>query len=349
LIANKPEAGQQAKERPVPSVEVLEIRKEDLHLSIPSQGTVTPRRHIQLVTEVRGAVKKVSENFLEGSLIEAGAPLLVIDDTDYQAAVAEAKSNLLNAQLNYKDKAARYQNESLAVRQAKAQQVAFEKKLAQAEKDLANTRVIAPFNAVVEKKHADLGQFISTGTTVAVLSGTDQVEIRLPVHQNDLSLIAENPYRINRKINVTLRRIHNDNEHTWSARIHRIEGNVDSRTRVYQAIAVLDDPYGLSDSSTSETRTPPLPIGMFVSADIESRKITSAVQLPRSSVHFMDGNIKLVYLLNKDNTLSSRKVTVLREAGETVVIRDGIENGDKVIVTPLAQVWEGMNVKVVAP
>jgi RND family efflux transporter MFP subunit len=341
LIASKPEAQQEARERPVPVVAVQVVDMQTIHLKIPSQGTVSPRQHIRLVAEVSGAVVEVSESFLGGNLVKAGETLVVIDDTDYQVTVADARARLLEAQLNFRDKKARFQSNSLAVQQARAQQTAAEKKLAQAQQDLDNTRIKAPFNALIQNKQADLGQFINTGSTIASLSSTDRAEVPLPLTGRDLEMITDKPFPLDSSIPVTLYSGTGNKQITRKASITRIEGGVDENTRVYHAIATIDDPYHLRDEKNYDA----LAIGMFVTAEIQSKPIHNSVSLPRNAVHIVKGDQFKLYTLNLDNTLAEKDVTILREQEGRVIISDGLQQGDRVVVTPLSQVWDGMKVK----
>ena len=85
------------------AVETAVLEKIETQLSIQSQGTVLPRTRTALISEVTGAVLKVSPEFIVGGSFKAGDLLMQLDPTDYQVALqrAEAKLISMNAQLTF--------------------------------------------------------------------------------------------------------------------------------------------------------------------------------------------------------------------------------------------------------
>ncbi len=329
-------------ERPIPSVAVQTVSKQPVTLEINTQGTVQPLRRIQLVSEVSGRVLWVSEQFVSGNLVSANTELLRIDPTDYEVIVAEAQSALLSARLDYSDKKARYQNESLSVQQSQAQLQTAEKRLAQAKQDLANTSLKAPFPAIVINRSADLGQFVTAGTPVMELLSTDIAELRLPIKPKDISLLSQQPFGMAANINnaVILRAALGTEQREWQAQLSRIEGQVDNKTRVYYAVVTVKDPYALETDERAA-----LPIGTYVNASIAARPIEGAVILPDKALQNDDS----VFIIGPDNTLIKRPVNVVHIASEQAVINDGLNDGDQVVTTPLAQMFEGMQVTIAIP
>ena len=101
LYLNRPEPAKVEVESTPLVVDVAEVVKQDVPISIDSQGTVSARTQTLLIAEVSGRVVEVSDRFKAGGFFEAGDMLLQIDDRDYraelkraEAAVASAKSNL---------------------------------------------------------------------------------------------------------------------------------------------------------------------------------------------------------------------------------------------------------------
>lgn len=334
IMLFKVEPEQRTKQRPVPAVEVIEVKLQPVAITIESQGTVQAKREIRLVSEVTGRVIWVSHRLQNGTLVEKDELLLKIDATDYEANVATAKAELLSAQLNYKDRKARYQKDSLTVKQAAAQVDAAEKQLARARNDLDKTQLSAPFAAAIRNKAVDVGQYIAAGNVLFELTGTESAEVRLPIHGNDISLLygaaEENeldlPAMLSAKIGSQVA--------VWPARVTRIEAAVDDDTRVYYVVAQVDNPY--------QQQPQPLSLGLFVQAMIEAPALSEAAVLPRGAVHEERDIGHYVYRLGKDDALTKQSVDVARTEKEVVVITGGLVSGDRVVVTRLQQMYEGL-------
>jgi len=80
-----------------PQVAVVYANPQTQSLKVDSQGSVAPRREIDLVVQVSGQVTKVNPGFVEGGFFKAGEPLLTIDDRDYQLALIRAKARVAEA------------------------------------------------------------------------------------------------------------------------------------------------------------------------------------------------------------------------------------------------------------
>jgi RND family efflux transporter MFP subunit len=214
-----------------------------------------------------------------------------------------------------------------------------------AQLDLERTRIRAPFAGRVREKRVDLGQFVNRGTPVARVYSVDYAEVRLPIRDADLAHL-ELPAGFGRDAldesaagpQVQLSAEIAGQPHVWRARLVRSEGVRDERTRMLNVVARVDDPYVL-DGDPERT---PLPIGVFVDATIEGRRVANVFDLPRSALRRGNG----VLVVNGGNRVRVRPVDVLRTDRERAWIRAGLSPGDRVVVTALEVATEGMAVRV---
>lgn len=339
-------------------VRVIEVRPETLTLRVRSQGTVAPRTESALIPEVSGRVVSVSPTLVSGGFFEAGAPLLQIAALDYEAGVARSRANLARAEGEFEHAAQnleRYQRLSKrdissisqlddarrAHRVAAAVLEEARVSLAQAERDLDRTLIRAPFTGRVREEGVDLGQFVSRGAKIATIYATDFVEVRLPILDAELAYLdlplwrgeaalAEGPP-------VSIRARFAGAEHEWIGRIVRTEGEIDPKSRMVHVVARVEDPY-----AESEIGRPPLAVGLFVHAEIAGVEVHDVTVVPR--VALRDGRRLMV--VDADSRMHLREVDVLRIDGEDVLIRTQLAVGERVCVTPLQAVVEGMLVRV---
>jgi len=90
---------------------------------------------------------------------------------------------------------------------------------------------------------------------------------------------------------------------------------------------------------------PPLSIGLFVSAEIQGQSFDDVVSLPRIALR---GDSR-VYVVDAENRLQFRDVVVLREVEDQIYIKGGLRAGERVCISPLEIVVEGMRVRMPNP
>lgn len=343
-----------------PLVEVKNMARKDVDFIIASQGSVLPRTQTNLVSEVSGQITFVNEKFNVGGFFTKGEVLLSINDISYQVALLQAQSRLDAAKAVLVEEQARKdqaedewlltgralsQAPVLALRlpqlqKAKADIKAAEANVIDAEVKLARTKITAPYDAIVKEKHVDIGQYVSTGATLAKTFAIDYAEVRLPIKQRDVDFL--NLPKINqRSANTSQVKVYyqlSGTEYTWKATLTRYEGEVDSRSRVHYVIAQIDDPYSILSASEHQE----LRMGTFVNAEISGKGIKDIVSIPRDALH---GANKL-YLIDEDNRLHIQNVNVLRSDAEHIYSHDIFADGFRLITTQMEAPVEGMLLRV---
>ena len=86
---------------------------------------------------------------------------------------------------------------------------------------------------------------------------------------------------------------------------------------------------------------PPLSKGMFVNVVMRARQSMQRVLVPRSAVR---GNT--VFIADQDDRLRRRAVKILFSQGDISVIEEGVEPGERVVVTDLVPAVDGMLLQV---
>ncbi len=333
LISSRAELPRREAALVIPVVETMTVRPGPVPVTIHSRGTVTPKREIALVSEVSGRVVWVAPAFLEGGLVRAGDMLLRIDPIDYEVALSEAKAALASARLSLAE--VQVVVKRAAIEEAEARVAAAEDRLRQAEVDLENTVIQAPFDAVVDAKHADLGQFVTTGTALMTLLDTGIAEVRLPVLPSDLPYLTYGRRPDGSWHQAALTARFGKLEYRWQARLVRLEQRVDEQTRVSYVVAEVDRPYDESRHGQALT------VGQFVEATIAGAAIDPAVRIPRTALH----DSAYVFLV-EEGRLIRRPVELLRRERDSAIVGQGLTGGEQVLLSRLDLMVEGMPVAV---
>ena len=360
IFAEDPGKMEQA--RILPQVRVLQVKSQPLSLSVKSQGTAQARTSTMLTAEVSGVVEFVSPLVFPGNFFKKGDLLLTIDPTEYEAALANARGQLVNAQLAYaQEKALAEQAKldwegigkgpatDLVLRIPQLNKAAADLETAQAtlklaERNLAKTSLRAPYDGSVREKYVDVGQMVSSrNTQLARIFSIDVVEVRLPISANHAQFITTpesywNGPDMPAKPKVALSSFIGDRQWTWEGVIDRTEGVIDPTTRQIFLVAVVRDPYARLAGSSR----PPLKVGQFVEAAIEGKDLGKGFIIPREALKPGDK----VYVISPDHKLKITPVSVTYVDVETAYIRGGLEDGDRICLSPLNIVVDGMEVRI---
>ena len=354
--AKKPES--QIPQPKLPAVEV-QIAEATRHTyRIQSQGTALPRTSIRLVSEVSGKVVSVAESFDVGQIFAKGDVLLKIDARDYELALAQARSQVAQAQLRLQmevkeaDVVRREwqllnQGEPTGLQAREPQlasaRAALEAALAAeeaAKRNLDRCEIRAPFDGMVARAGVRPGQFAALATPLGELFATDVAEVRLPLIASDLSFIdLPRPgakVALGQAPKVTLSARAGERRMKWLGHIVRSEETVDPMNRMVYVVAQVVDPYGLAKRDGA-----PLRSVTFVRASIEGRSQENVIVLPR---HALRGRNQ-VWIVS-ENKLTFRTVKVAFADAKQVIVAAGIQPGEQVVVSLLAAVVDGMGVKV---
>ncbi len=363
MIAAREEPEKRPVEVPPPLVRVINVQPNNVQLSVHAEGTVTPRTASDLVPEVSGRVIWVSSNLVAGGFLEEGEELLKIDPREYELAVVRAQSAIAQAKTRLATEeqeaaVARKEWDALGegqptdltlrkpqIAEAQAALASAEAALEQAQYDLERTILRSPYAGRVRSEQVDVGQFVSRGSSVARVYAVDVAEVRLPIPDDELAFIdvplayrGDEASQNETGPRVTLRADFGGKEYTWQGRIVRTEGEIDPRTQMIHVVAQVQDPYGRG----GQKGRPPLAVGMFVEAEIHGNRSGSVYVLPRS---VMRGDTT-VMVVDSNNRLYIRDVDVLRAETDRVLVRSGIESGDRVIVSAVEAAVNGMEVEV---
>ena len=347
-------------------VDVLEVEGRTLAIKVKAQGIVQASARSHLVSEVSGRIVEVSSNFNVGGFFRAGDVLLRIDARNYQARlqqaaalVAQARSMLAQergraevAKREWQQRSGRNniseQARQLALRkpqllEAEAQLKSAVAGLSQAELDLERTVIMAPYDGLVSAKSADIGQFVSAGSPIGEIMAVGDAEVRLAIPESKLNYLplpgaysAPDAEQAAVELSHTL----DGEQRSWQAQLVRTEGVLDSRSRALFVVARVRDPYGIYQPRDASFT--PLRFGMFVDASLEGRRVDNVIPLPRAVIR--PGN--QVWIVDDNNRLQARKLSLLRTDGAEVFVTGGLDDGDKVCLTSVGPVLPGTRVSI---
>jgi RND family efflux transporter MFP subunit len=266
----------------------------------------------------------------------------VLDPTDQQNQVrstqgdlARVEAQLINAQAN-----ARRQQElfdrgvgaqaalDVAVTDLKTSQSSYDQAKAavqQAKDQLSYSELRADHDAVVTEWKAEAGQVVSAGEQVVTLARPDIKEavIDLPSQLGDQlpgDVVFTVASQLEPQINTT-------------ATIRELEPQAESSTRTRRARLTLADTPAAFRLGTA--------ISVTLSSTVKPR-----IEVPATAVQEVDGKAQIWVIDMQSRTVSPRAVTVVSRSNGSVVLADGVNNGDRVVTAGVNSLKPGQKIKV---
>ncbi|MFO7708342.1 MAG: efflux RND transporter periplasmic adaptor subunit [Desulfobacterales bacterium] len=205
--------------------------------------------------------------------------------------------------------------------------------LKQAELDLEKTGIAAPYDSFVLEKAVEAGQNVTPGQLLGKIYPAGQLEVDVNIPVKELQWLPGDLAAIDAQVVFE----NAGAEVVFSGKASRLKARMEENTRTLPMVIAIDTEAPASGSLGVSGLRP----GMFVTVRISGRTIPNAFLLPRHVVY--PGN--LVYAV-RDGRLQSKPVSVLRSYREHLVVDQGIDPGDRIIVTPLPAATDGIRVRV---
>ncbi len=361
LIAGRPEPKKEVKKDLGALVRTLTVEKQNSRVIVTGTGTVHAAQEVSIIPQVSGEVVQVAPSMVAGGFFEKDELLFKIDDTDYVLALEQAKAVKSQAELNLvtiesRARVARMEWERIEsdnvdttpnplvlygpqLENARAELASAEAAVKQAEINLKRTEIRASFNCRIRSENVDLGQYVRAGSSVAVVAGTDTAEVIVPLPLDELSWLVV-PVEDSEK-NGSFAKIHmniSGKDYEWQGRVVRSTGEVDTKSRMTEIVIEVKDPYGLlNKGNVSKT----LVSGSFVEVSVKGKTLNDVFIIPRVAVR----DNSTVWIMGKDNLLRIRKIYIVRYERENVIVKDGLDDGERVVLTTVSGAADGMKLR----
>ncbi len=367
LGALKPETEKEETKKPPLVVRTAEAQLKEQTVYSTFQGEVRAKTNIELVTQVTGKVMSVSDRFIEGGEFEAGETLLQIDDSDYLVALKSAEASVASAQVDLDVEIATSVNKAKEwsdlqgkpieqanplllnkpqIDRAKARFDAAQAELAAAKLNYDRTRISAPFKGRIMSKSAELGKFMSRGSSIGRVFATDAMEVRIPMTDVQISELGlrlgySSQGTGTQGIPATVSTLFGDQQQMWQGFVKSVDASVDSQTRLLFATVVVDQPFQKDGADSI-----PLVPGLFVDVELASPKKLVGIELPRTALR--NGN--QVFAYDNDELKLKRVKVVYTSMDKVIVAQDAstINIGEMIITSSVPGAYEGMPIKLVA-
>jgi membrane fusion protein, multidrug efflux system len=304
------------------SVETVVVAPTPFREILRATGTLRAREAVTIRSERAGVVRAIG--FDEGTRVAAGDVLLEIDDRDLVAVHqrAAARLELATASERRLRELVATKNASQATYDTTLAELHVARaELALAAADLAKTVIRAPFDAVAGLREISVGTYLAPGAAIVDLAAVDTLKL-------DFGL----PERYQRALEVGTAITFGvpGLAGTFGGRVYAMEPSIDVDTRSLRLRAEVPNPDGV------------LRPGAFAEIEVALDEIPDAILIP--AIALVPGVRQPTVLVVVDGVVESRAVEVGVRTTEAVRIDAGLAPGDRVIVTGILQLRDGMPV-----
>lgn len=340
-----------------PEVGVVEIAPQRVALTTELPGRTSAYLVAEVRPQVGGIIKK--RLFTEGGNVKAGAVLYQIDPATYRAAYTSAKAALTRAEANLSPAQLKkdrfqdlisvnavskqdYDEVDAAFKQAEADVETAKAALETARINLAYTRVTAPISGRIGRSSVTTGALVTANQDDALATIQQLDPVYVDVTQSTSELL-----RLKRNIASGLMQTDGKQE----AEVHLLLEDGSSYP-VAGTLKFSDVTVDQSTGSVTLRTLFPNPDqlllpGMFVRAVIEEGVNEQAILVPQRGVTRNPSGEAMVMLVGAEDKVEPRVIKVSRTVGDSWLVSEGLQAGDRVIVEGIQKARPGTPVKAV--
>ena len=321
---------------PAYQVTVVNVTPTTKRPNIKVTGTIKPRWKIDLIANVSGRVVKRYEDVLPGSFVKKDQVIAQIEDIDYTASLASAESRIAQAKLNL----ARFINEQTVAKRlengdstndyrlhkphveaAKAELKAAQAGYQAALKRFNDTKIKAPFDAIVLDKYIVPAKQVNQGEHLYALASADAVDVEVNLSQSQWQQVVN--------ISQVSAEITDVEGNQWQTYVRYLSPKLNRQTRQRELFLTIDNPY-----KSHLSLFPDLQVNVaFTSKEYHNAVVTPATVLTRDNKVWtiQNGELKL------------EKVQLLEESATEVMFTfsENAELTRQVVLYPLSTMIAG--------
>ncbi len=338
----------------LPTVEVEPVETSDVNIYGEFAGRIRAQQFVEIRARVEGYLESML--FAEGTYINKGQTLFIIDPRVYRANVEKAKAQLNKARAVaqkaqrdlerikplYAQNAASqldFDNAKAAYESATADVIVSEAELTQAELTLGYTAVQSPISGYISERSADIGTLVGPGgkSLLATVVKSDTVRV-------DFSMTSLD-YLRSKSRNVSFG--HNDSTRKWDPYV--TVTLADGREYPIRGMVDFADPQVDPKTGTFSVRAEmPNPNrellpGQFTKVKLLMDIREDAISVPAKAVEIEKGGA-YIYVVRPDSVVERRFVETGPEVNNTIVVERGLAPGEQIVTEGYHKLKHGMKV-----
>jgi RND family efflux transporter MFP subunit len=337
---------------PPVSVNVYTVKKGSARYFDSYPATITAVNQVEVRPQVAGYITGIF--FQEGQHVEKGQKLYQIDQQQYRGAYEQAvaqlnasEANLAKAQqdadryeeLGKQDAIAQQtvQHAMADLQAAKKQVEAAKANVSAVEVNLRYSTITAPLSGTIGISAVKQGASVSPGTTVLnTISSDNPIAVDVALDETLIPFIAKENKTDKGKTDSTFTiTLADQSTYPYPGKIYIIDRAVDPQTGTIKVRLLFPNPDNV------------LKVGMSANLKILNNSGVETILIPyKSAVEQMAEYF--AYVVNAD-TVAQRKLTLGKSIRDMVIVKNGLQQGETIVLDGVQKLRDGTKVKVTAP
>ncbi|MGD0958239.1 MAG: efflux RND transporter periplasmic adaptor subunit [Methylomonas sp.] len=320
------------KHEEAPKYEATTPLREDASVKKEYVCQIHAIRHIEVRALERGYLQDIFVD--EGQLVTKGRPLFKIMPNIYQAELQKAQAEANNMNIEYLNtKGLSDQNivspNELALAKAKLDKANAEVKLA--ETHLSFTDINAPFDGIVDHLMARNGSLLDEGTELTTLSDISKLWVYFNVPEAEY---------------LDYMKMHKNDDAHVKVKLKMANGEIFNQTGVIETIeADFDNTAGNIEFRATFPNPDRILRHGETGTILMEKPYKNALIIPQKAVfEIMDKTY--VYVINHENKLEQRLIKIEADIPQLFIIKEGLQDDDKILIDGLRKVHAGEDVKI---
>lgn len=307
-------------------------------------GFVEATQEMNLAPQVTGQI--IGKYFKGGDTVQAGQVLYEIDPRTYKANLLSAEGNLASARAslaNAEMDAERYtklyeqnavskqmlDNAVTARDQARASVKALEGVLLNAQINMEETKVTAPFTGRTDTSALEVGNYVAAGqTTLTKISNTDPVFVKFSIAEPEYLTLAATTTAGGASLDNLTAVLANGETYDLKGQVSEVNRGINDNTGTLTIKATFQNP--------NKKLLP----GMFAHIQATGGVIENALLIPQRSVAELMYK-KFVYIVGNDNKVTMKEIKLGQNVGRLVVVNSGLTGEETLVVEGVGKMRQG--------
>lgn len=307
-------------------VKVGKVELKPIDLDFTSNGNFVPNQDLEFMSEVSGRITSIRVK--EGDRVGKGQLMATVEDKylsldlqnandSYQKLLVD-KTRMENALKTGGVTQAQVDEINLAVKNAK-------NGIDQIKKRIGDVNIKAPISGVINKKHIELGSYVSPGTKLFDLVDVSSLKLEVNVNEKQVVQLKKGD-----RVDITLPVFP---DKTFSGYVSFISVKADNSLNFPIEIK-------LNNTGASQVKS-----GMYATSHFKFDKTAPILTVPRTA---FVGSVRNgeVYVVNGNNTVKLTKVTPGTIYGDDVEILGGLTEGQTLVVAGQINLQDGVEIEI---
>ncbi|MDO9427448.1 MAG: MdtA/MuxA family multidrug efflux RND transporter periplasmic adaptor subunit [Methylobacterium sp.] len=332
---------------PAQAVGIATIAAGDVPIVLAGLGTVTPLANVTVRSQISGYLMEIG--FREGQMVKKGDFLAQIDSRIYEAQLAQYQGQLMRDQAllqNSKLDLARFQRlaqqdsiskqnvdtQGALVKQNEGTVAADQALVDQQKLNITYTRIVSPVEGRVGLRQVDQGNYVTAASTsLVVVTQLHPISVVFTLPEDDVAKVMRR-LRAGAKLAVSAYD-RGDANVLATGTLDTVDNQIDTTTGTVKLRALFDN----ADDALFPNQ--------FVNAKLTVDTVRQAPIVPTAAI--LRGTPgTYVYLLQGDDKVVVRPITLGEAAGARTAVTAGLSVGDRVVVDGTDRLREGASVRI---